>query len=230
MAGTAPIRATCCFWLLICSAALGQNPDTQRVRPDTPAAVASLPEAPAIQSSRTPATNQIKGEVFRAFETAVYSPATAPAGTGTGSAMRLNLGELYYQEKPAPESSTNVFAKYLSPAAAKQSRSFHPRSDGTLMSRATYAASSFVITRDDSGRKKLNTAYLLTVLTSAAAQSANRPYWRRSPSQPFSDFGSTIGNDAGMNVLHQFEPGFRGLMKNHAPRFLSNLGERLRNR
>lgn len=144
--------------------------------------------------------------------------------------MRLNLGDLYYQQRPEPQKSANIFEKYLSPVAARQSRSFRPRTDGSLMSRATYAASGFVVTRDATGRKKLNTAYLLTVLTSAAAQSANRPYWRRSPSQPISDFGSTIGNDAGLNVFHEFEPGLRGMLKNHTPHFIANIGERLRNR
>lgn len=172
----------------------------------------------------------MSADVFSAFSEAERGPASAPAGAVDDAALRLNPGALYYRERPAADKSANVFEKYFSPAAARQSRSFHPTSDGSLMNRAAYAASSLVIARDDSGREKLNTSYLLTVLTYAAAESANRPYWRRSTSQPFSDFGSSIGNDAGMNLFHEFEPGLRGMVRNHAPRFISRLAVRLRNR
>jgi hypothetical protein len=95
------------------------------------------------------------------------------------------------------------------------------------MGRATYAASRILFTQDNSGRGSLNTSYFLAVLSSAAAHTAYRPYWRRSVSEPFSDFGSTIGNDAGMNLLHEFGPGLQQLMKSHAPKFVSRIEERL---
>jgi hypothetical protein len=92
-----------------------------------------------------------------------------------------------------------------------------------LFARAIYAASSTFIMRGDDGGRHLNNNYLLKVLTSAAASTADRPYWRRSASQPFADIGSTIGNDAGMNVLHEFQPGILQLVRNHQPRFLSKI-------
>src|ERR1700727_1723249 len=42
-----------------------------------------------------------------------------------------------------------------------------------------------------------------------------------------SDFGSTVGNDAGMNLLHEFAPNLQEVMKSHAPRFVSNLTARI---
>lgn len=95
------------------------------------------------------------------------------------------------------------------------------------MGRAMYATSRLFIAPEDSGGKRLNTSYLLSTLTSAVAHSAYRPYWRRSVSQPFSEFGATIGNDAGMNVLHEFGPGIRQLMKSHEPKFVSAIEEHL---
>jgi hypothetical protein len=60
-----------------------------------------------------------------------------------------------------------------------------------------------------------------------AAATASRPYWRRSLAEPFGDFGSTVGNEAGMNVWHEFRPGIEQLMKRHTPRFVSKIKERI---
>jgi hypothetical protein len=127
---------------------------------------------------------------------------------------------------PQTESKT-IFEKYLSPPTAKQPSGYHFTSDGSLMARATYAASRIFITRDESGKDRLNTSYLLRALTSVAADTASRPYWRRSPTGSVSDFGSTVGNDAGMNVWHEFRPGIEQLMKSHTPRFVSRIEERV---
>jgi hypothetical protein len=103
--------------------------------------------------------------------------------------------------------------------------SYRPLAQGSLMGRATFAASRTVITRDPSGKGKLNTSYFLGVLTSALAHTAYRPYWRRSVGAPFSDFGSTVGNDAGMNLWHEFGPGIQQMMKSHTPKFVERIEE-----
>jgi hypothetical protein len=95
------------------------------------------------------------------------------------------------------------------------------------MGRATYAASRIFITRDDSGKGRLNTSYFLGVLTSVASAAAYRPYWERSTSATFNNFGSTIGSDAGINVFHEFEPGIRQMVKGLTPTFVSRIEERI---
>ncbi|MGA7170621.1 MAG: hypothetical protein WBX08_15810, partial [Candidatus Sulfotelmatobacter sp.] len=72
-----------------------------------------------------------------------------------------------------------------------------------------------------------NTSYLVRVLASAAADTASRPYWRRSVGEPFSDLGSTVGNDAGTNLWHEFRPGIEQVMKSHTPRFVSRIEEHI---
>jgi hypothetical protein len=114
---------------------------------------------------------------------------------------------------PSTNSSGNVLLVKTS------SRSRASDSDN-LFVRAFWAASSTFITRGDDGSSHLNNHYLLKVLTSAAASTADRPYWRRSASQPLADIGSTIGNDAGMSVLHEFQPGILQMVKNHQPKFV----------
>jgi hypothetical protein len=118
-----------------------------------------------------------------------------------------------------------IFRKYLYPSAARPAL-WHPTESGTsLMGRATHAASRMIITRDDGGKIRLNTPYLLRTLTYVAKDTASTPYWRRSPGEPASDFGVTIGNDAGVNVLHEFAPGIQQLMKSHAPKFVAKMAQ-----
>jgi hypothetical protein len=220
MVGSASIRVILVL-ALVTSTAWCQHSDTLRIASDTHVPTASLPDAPSSETAD-------KTEILRAFEDAVRAPATVP--TSDLHDAPIAFTNVYLKERSAPKEPTNIFEKYLSPAAVKQSRTYHPSTGGSFMSRATYAASSIVITRDETGRKKLNTSYLLAVLSSAAAHSANCPYCKRSVSQPFGDFGSTVGNDAGVNLFHEFEPGIRGLVKNHEPRFIYKIEDRIRSR
>jgi hypothetical protein len=126
-----------------------------------------------------------------------------------------------------PQRSSDFFDKYLYPALLKRNINYHPSSSDSLAGRAMYAASRIFVTRDESGRGRVNTSYFVAVMSSAAIHMANRPYYRRSASAPFSDFGSSVGNDAGMNLLHEFRPGLEQLMKNHAPRFVTKIEERV---
>ena len=95
------------------------------------------------------------------------------------------------------------------------------------MGRATDAASRILVTRDQSGRPRLNTSYFLRVATSVAAHSASRTYRARSGTAPLGDFGSTVGNDAGMNLLHEFGPAVRKMATGHLPEFVSRIEERI---
>ncbi len=134
---------------------------------------------------------------------------------------------VFYKAGVTQKESSNFVAKYLHPPLLKQNLRYHPLTSGSFMSRATYAASRIFIMRDDSGKRRLNTSYFLGVLSSIAAHNASRPYWMRSNAAPFTDFGSTIGNDAGINLFHEFEPGIRQMVKNHTPRFAFKIEERI---
>jgi len=143
-----------------------------------------------------------------------------------GPVARISFSPLEDGE-PVQSDFPDFLEKYLSPTLSKRNLNYHPLTSGSLMGRASYAASSIFLTRDDSGRRRLNTSYFVGVLTSAVIHTAYRPYWRRSFAEPFSDFGSNIGNDAGMNFLHEFGPSIQQLVKNHAPKFASKIEQRL---
>lgn len=193
--------------LLAACAVLGQNTSK------------SLPDAPSVRDA-----GQAQGS--NVFAGKKYGPGFPRITAGSYGAMRE-------EDFSGPEKSSHqedpgvVFRKYLYPSSQKQKSAAHYSESDSLMGRAVYAASRTFVTRDESGKGKLNTAYFLRALTSVIADTASRPYWRRSVSEPFSNFGSTVGNDAGMNLWHEFRPGIEQLMRSHAPKFVARIEERV---
>ena len=131
---------------------------------------------------------------------------------------------IFRETAPSKTAGADFFSRYFSTSSASHPR-YQASNNNGWMGRATDAASRILVTRDESGRRKLNTFYLLRVATSVAAHSASRPYWLRSGTEPISDFGSTVGNDAGMNLLHEFGPAVRHVMTNHMPEFVNRMAQ-----
>ena len=177
----------------------------------------SLPDAPSAQASAATAG-------FPVFVKQVRAPLQF-ALSGGADAMRqaeFTAPERLFRQKE----SRTIFDKYLDPSSPKR-RSVERVSGDGLMERATHAAAGIFVTRDESGNGRLNTTYLVRALGSVAAETASRPYWRRSATDPVSAFGSTVGNDAGINLLHEFAPGIKQVVKNHGPRFAAKIVERI---
>lgn len=193
----------------------------------------SLPDAPSAQ----PPT---QAEKFRTFVDEARSPLTfGAAAINAGIVHETELGRLssgrqdnltaLYKGALIQKESSAFFGKYLYPSLLKQDPRYYPSSSGSFLGRATYAVSRILITRDDSGKRTLNTSYFLGLLTSVAIATAYRPYWRRSSSATLKTFGSTIGSDAGINLLHEFGPGIRQIVQGHAPKFVSRIEEHISN-
>jgi hypothetical protein len=181
----------------------------------------SLPDAPSVQD----VTPTQKSNVF-----VEQARSALKFGATGGNVSLMSQGSFAAPEKTASSQreSTNVFKQYLnSSVLLKQQSGYHLSSSSSLMGRATYAGSRIFVRRDEFGKTRPNTLYLLRALGSMAAATASRPSWRRSLGEPFGDFGSTVGNEAGMNLWHEFRPGIEQLMKNHAPRFVSKIKERI---
>lgn len=231
----APIRVMCFVLLVTCGAFCqgehrsrgllqedgsnspeGQRQDmrTWRSLPDAPSTVQPPRQAgkfrPFASEGRAPLTNRASGiglGVTREKELGHITPALQPSLIAS------------YELLSSQRQSSNFVLKYLCPPLIRRSLLYHPSTSNTWIGRATYAASHILITRDGSGRKRLNTSYFLGVLSLVAVHNARRPYWARSTSSTFNDFGSTIGDDAGINLFHEFEPGIRQMVKSHTPRF-----------
>jgi hypothetical protein len=179
----------------------------------------SLPDAPSMQA----ATQKPNFSGFIEEARSPLSFASTDRNAGVTSQLLFADPDKAVSGQKDPNA---VFRKYLYPSSLKQQSGYHSLSSGSLMGRATSAASRTLIARDDSGKARLNTSYLLRTLTVVAKDAASTPYWRRSAAAPFNNFGSTVGNDAGLNLWHEFGPGIQQLMKSHTPTFVSRIEER----
>lgn len=180
----------------------------------------SFPDAPSAQDVTPTQKSNLFAEEARS--------ASKFGATGNLSLMRQSGFAAPGKAVSSERESNNALKQYLnSSVLLKQQLGYHSSSSNSLMGRATYAGSRIFVRRDEFGKTRLNTLYLLRALGSMAAATASRPSWRRSLGGPFGDFGSTVGNDAGMNLWREFRPGIEHLMKSHAPRFVSKIQERI---
>jgi len=177
-----------------------------------------LPDAPSVQAAK-------QGQNFEEL-VEVRSPLKLDAGGDPGMMRQAEFAGMA-QELSSRQQTKTIFEKYLYPTSIKQPSHYSGLSNVSLVRRATFAATRTLVTRDLTGRTRLNTSYLLRILTSVAKDSASTPYWRRTRGEPLSDFGSTVGNDAGLNLWHEFGPTIEQALKNHTPKFVSNIETRL---
>jgi hypothetical protein len=120
-----------------------------------------------------------------------------------------------------------LFFKHIYPSLTSPNLRYRPSDNQSLMGRATDAASWIILTRDQQGKRRFNTTYFVRLATSIVADSGSRTWRARSKTAPLSDFGSTVGNDAGMNLLHEFGPSLQQAVTSHLPRFVSRIEERI---
>jgi len=180
----------------------------------------SLPDAPSVLTSRQPDIGRSLLHTPRLPTNTLTIPAEATLHYDPGHFAH----EPPQRERELFDNAAQLFSR------ATYGASYHGSTSNTFLGRVSDAASGIVLTRDNEGNRHLNTPYLLRVLTTAVAHSAYRPYWRRSATQPISDFGSTVGSDAGMNVFHEFKPGILLLVKSHEPRFVARIEEHVNRR
>jgi hypothetical protein len=237
---TAPVQIISFFVLAVCGAwcqsasrltdlPQGDGSNAPEARPQETRTWRFLPDAPWV---KPPA----QAERLHPFVNGARSPSILDAvGANVGIVREPEPGRVSpgprnltasYEAVFGPNNSS-IFDKYLYPSLRKRVLRYHPSTSGSFMGRATDAASRIFITRDDSGNGKLNTSYFLGMLTSVTVQSAYRPYWARSTSATFNNFGSTIGSDAGINLLHEFGPGIRQMLRGHGPKFVSTIADRI---
>jgi len=196
-----------CFSLSAACTAFGQSQHPAKSLPDAPSARFLAQTYP-----------------FQRLSVGNRFPLTFTAA-GTPSATARFLPEP--DQRPGPPTSSILFFKHLYPSLISPNMRYRPSDNQGLMGRATDAASWILFTRDPSGKRSFNSTYFLRLATSIVADSGSRIYRTRSRTAPLSDFGSTVGNDAGMNLLHEFGPSLQQAVTSHLPKFVSRMQERI---
>ena len=241
----APIRVVSLILLTACEALCQKSPSDgvlQELQPDGSGSPqmqrqemrtwSSLPDAPSsIQPQR-------RAERFPTFVNETDFPLTRGAvGVGAGAMRGTELGAVtagpqpslttHYQVAFIKTKSSSFLGRYFYQSLLKEDARYRASTSDGFMGRAAYAASRIFVMRDHSGKTRFNTSYFLKALTSIASSTARRPYWTRSTSETFNNFGSTIGSDAGINVFHEFGPHIQQMVKGHTPKFESRIAGRV---
>jgi hypothetical protein len=198
------------------------------VRPMESPNYQALPNAP----SARPLTDREKFEVFADDARSPLTFLSAGVSAGYNTAANRVYGSGWngfgrnYAAAVAEHQTANFFGKYLFPTLLSQDPRYHPSEKDGFWSRSTYAATRVLITRRDNGQKTINSSYLLGVLVSSAIAASYQPV-RRTSGQTLADFGSTVGGDAGMNILKEFWPQLRSTLRPMAPKKLRDFGGRM---
>jgi hypothetical protein len=226
--GVEPVRIISFLLLAACAAFCQSLPSAdqlQRVPSDAPAppeiqrqevrSWGSLPDAPSPVQSAT--QTGISGQD-------ASSPLTAGA-LNTGAIRQAEVGAvapggpLSFTATHPPldtqKESGNFWGKYLYSPPLKQDTPYDSAASasGGLMGRVSYAASRIILTRDASGKDRLNTTFFLRAFTAVAMHAASRTYGVQTAASTFNNFGVSIGGDAGMHVYNEFRPDIRHIMK-----------------
>jgi len=189
----------------------------------------SLPDAPSTVQLPTSAA-RFSRSVHAAGSSStpgVLSGAMDEAKLGYFTPGRRRSSATSYPMAFVQNEPNGFVERYLLPPPLSQDTHYYASTSDSFMGRASYAASRIFVTRDNSGKSKLNTRYFLGALSAVAMHAAYRPYGARSTSETFNNFGSTIGGDAGINIFHEFRPGIRLFVKGLTPKFVSRIEQHM---
>jgi hypothetical protein len=104
---------------------------------------------------------------------------------------------------------------------------YFPSARRTLVSRAWYAATRVVVTKNDDGRSTLNSSEFLGALFTSALQNSYYPRHYRTCDNTMTRFEGALSSDATTYLLREFTPDLKRLFQKHAPRAVQRIEERL---
>jgi hypothetical protein len=104
---------------------------------------------------------------------------------------------------------------------------YFPSEKTGLVSRAWYAASRVLITRDDYGRDVFNEAEFLGVSFTSSLQNAYYPRPDRTLGGTINRFLGTLSGDATANVFHEFTPDLKRLFHRRCPQSIQRFEARI---
>jgi hypothetical protein len=104
---------------------------------------------------------------------------------------------------------------------------YFPSRKRKLVSRAWYAATRVVVTRNDRGYSAFNTSELLGALFTSALQNSYYPRHDRNLADTTDRFTGALGSDAVGNIAREFTPDMKQFFRKHAPKKIRKIEEKL---
>jgi hypothetical protein len=104
---------------------------------------------------------------------------------------------------------------------------YFPSHKRTFISRAWYAATRVVVTKNDSGDSAFNTSEFLGALFASSLQNSYYPRHDRTFSDTMNRFGGALSSDAITDLLREFTPDMKRLFRRHAPKKIRRIEEKL---
>jgi hypothetical protein len=132
-----------------------------------------------------------------------------------------------YGSSLADIESRTFFGSYLFPALLKQDPRFFPKRHGNLFGRGWYATTRVVVTRNDSGAVAPNYSEILGVAFSQALANAYYPDRERGGWETWNRILGTVQSDATGNLLREFWPDIRRVVRRYTPKSILAMEKRL---
>jgi hypothetical protein len=104
---------------------------------------------------------------------------------------------------------------------------YFPSRNRKLVSRAWYAATRVVVTRNDRGYSALNTSELLGALFTSALQNSYYPRHDRNLADTTDRFTGALSSDAVGDLVREFTPDMKRFFRKHAPKKIRSIEEKL---
>jgi len=127
----------------------------------------------------------------------------------------------------ADEESRRFIQNFVLASLLHEDPRYFPSGRNGFVSRAWYAATRVLITRDDYGRDVFNQAEFLGASFTSSLQDAYYPRPDRTLGATMNRFLGSLSSDATTNVLHEFTPDLKRLFHKHCPQSIQRFEARM---
>jgi hypothetical protein len=211
--------------------------------------------APSVLCSQTPPPSSIVGSGDLPDATSAYTPLsrhcklvlvlrqTYSPYTFASAAFDASWGQLWGQWPQygggmegwgkrmgatlADAESRRFIQNFVLASLLHEDPRYFPSGKSGVVSRAWYAASRVLVTRDDYGRSVFNQAEFLGVSFTSSLQNAYYPRPDRTLSGTLNRFVGTLSGDATTNILHEFTPDLKRLFHRRCPQSIQRFEARV---
>ena len=112
----------------------------------------------------------------------------------------------YWWRNGLDQTSENYMVEFVFPVITKQDTRYYTLGHGGFFKRTGYALSRVVVTRTDAGNETFNTSEIVGAGTAAGLSNAYYPASQRTVGNTMTNWGTSVGIDAGTFVFKEFWP------------------------